>query len=220
MPDVAKIREAKEFLVSEIVAEADREGVPLSEIERKMLYFSETGWTLPDIMQVNEEFDSKYNQKSYETKIERLIRHASKRLRKENPARLQSWAAAIRILKKEDHYILVMFDAAGLKGRSNIDSWRGGVLIAIAIGFLLALRVVERYLGVSVPRVNAYYDSYTINDRLNDYIGYFVVAFIVLVLCGAAYEHFDSKKRLDGIVGRVMAPVSAVILRLFGVKKN
>src|ERR1700685_3367772 len=101
MPDAAKIREAKEFLVSELVAEADREGVPLSEIERKMLYFSETGWTLPDIMQVNEEFDSKYNQKSYETKIERLVRHAAKRLRNENPARLQSWAAAIRLLKKQ-----------------------------------------------------------------------------------------------------------------------
>jgi hypothetical protein len=47
-------REAKEFLVSEIVAEAQRKNVPLSEIERKMLYFSETGWTLPDIMEVNQ----------------------------------------------------------------------------------------------------------------------------------------------------------------------
>jgi hypothetical protein len=219
MPDAAKIREAKEFLVSEIVAEADREGVPLSEIERKMLYFSETGWTLPDIMQVNEEFDSKYNQKTYETKIERLVRHAAKRLRNENPARLQSWAAAIRLLKKQDHYILVMFDAAGLKGRSNVDSWRVGVLVVIVIGFLLALRVVERYLGVWPARVGRF-DSYTVNERLNDYIGYFVVAFIVLFLCGVAYEHFDSKRRLDRILDRVLAPVSAVILRLFGVTKK
>jgi hypothetical protein len=34
--------EAKEFLISRIVTEAQRENVPLSEIERKMLYFSET----------------------------------------------------------------------------------------------------------------------------------------------------------------------------------
>jgi len=42
-------REAKEFLVAKIAEEAQREGVPLSEVERKMLCFSETGWTLPDI---------------------------------------------------------------------------------------------------------------------------------------------------------------------------
>lgn len=36
-------REAKEFLISKIVAEAQLEGIPLSEIERKMLYFSESG---------------------------------------------------------------------------------------------------------------------------------------------------------------------------------
>ncbi|HEX3353709.1 MAG TPA: hypothetical protein VHS34_12870 [Terriglobales bacterium] len=34
-------REAKEFLISEIVAEAQRENAPLSEVERKMLYFTE-----------------------------------------------------------------------------------------------------------------------------------------------------------------------------------
>lgn len=53
-------REAKEFLVSRIVEQARRENTPLSEIERKMLYFSETGWTLPDIMEGNEEFDREY----------------------------------------------------------------------------------------------------------------------------------------------------------------
>lgn len=47
-------REAKEFLISELVAEAQRENVPLSEIERKMLYFTESGWTLPDMMKVSE----------------------------------------------------------------------------------------------------------------------------------------------------------------------
>jgi hypothetical protein len=45
-------REAKEFLISRIVEEAQRENIPLSEIERKMLYFTESGWTLPDIMKL------------------------------------------------------------------------------------------------------------------------------------------------------------------------
>ena len=45
----ANTRSAKEFIVQCIVDEAQREGVPLTETERKMLYFSETHWTLPDI---------------------------------------------------------------------------------------------------------------------------------------------------------------------------
>ena len=62
MKRFADAREAKEYLISGIVAEAQRENVPLSEVERKMLYFSETGWTLPDIMDVNDAFDREYDQ--------------------------------------------------------------------------------------------------------------------------------------------------------------
>ena len=39
-------REAKEFLISRIAEQAQRDGEPLSEIERKELYFSESGWTV------------------------------------------------------------------------------------------------------------------------------------------------------------------------------
>ena len=55
-------REAKEYLAERIVSEAVREGVPLSEIERKMLYFSETDWTLPNILEINAEFERDYDQ--------------------------------------------------------------------------------------------------------------------------------------------------------------
>jgi hypothetical protein len=79
-------REAEEFLVSGIVAEAQRENVPLSEVERKMLYFSETGCTLPDMMEINDAFDRDYDQDIYEKKVAHLIRNAAKRTRKENPA--------------------------------------------------------------------------------------------------------------------------------------
>jgi len=63
------VREAEEFLISRIVEEAQREGIVLSETERKMLYFSETAWTLPDMDTVSDEFDSAYNQRDYEKKI-------------------------------------------------------------------------------------------------------------------------------------------------------
>jgi hypothetical protein len=69
----ASARDAKEFIVSRITTEAQRQGVPLSEIERKMLYFSETEWTLPDMAEVNDAFDREYDQAAYERKIGKII---------------------------------------------------------------------------------------------------------------------------------------------------
>ena len=55
-------REAKESLALRIAEQAQRDHVQLSEVEQKMLYFSETDWTLPDMTEVSEEFDRDYDQ--------------------------------------------------------------------------------------------------------------------------------------------------------------
>jgi hypothetical protein len=112
-------REAKDFLAAQIVDEAQRESVPFSAVERKMLYFSETGWTLPDIMDVHDEFEKSCDQGEYETKAAKLIRGAYKRACKEDPAAYQNWWASIRILDKGDHYLSVMVRAAGLRPRHD-----------------------------------------------------------------------------------------------------
>src|ERR1700726_49604 len=98
-------REAKEFLISELVAEAQRENIPLSEVERKMLYFTESGWTLPDMMEVSEDFDREYDQAKYEQKIAKLVTRADRRIRKSSGDDYDRWWAAIRFLQREDHYI-------------------------------------------------------------------------------------------------------------------
>jgi len=107
-------REAKEFLVSRIVEEARRENVPLSDVERKMLYFSETNWTLPDIASVSAAFDREYDQDKYEEKITGVIRSAAMHDRQQSAELYGEWWDAIRSLKKGDHYILVMIDGAKL----------------------------------------------------------------------------------------------------------
>jgi hypothetical protein len=112
-------REAKEFLISELVAEAQRENVPLSEVERKMLYFTESGWTLPDIMKVSEDFDREYNQDKYEQKLATLVTKADRRIRKGSRDDYDRWWAAIRFLQREDHYITVMIRLAGLRPRGD-----------------------------------------------------------------------------------------------------
>jgi hypothetical protein len=77
-------REAKEFLVAQIVDEAQRENIVLSEPERKMLYFSESGCTLPDISTAADEFDGAYDYRDYERKIAALFRRAAKHSRKKS----------------------------------------------------------------------------------------------------------------------------------------
>jgi hypothetical protein len=127
-------REAKEFLISKIVEEAQCENVPLSEVERKMLYFTESGWMLSDIMDVYEDFDREYDQSKYEKKIAKLVTKADKRIRKGSRDDYDKWWAAIRFLQREDHYISVMIRLAGLRPRG--DQLR---LFATALGIVTCL---------------------------------------------------------------------------------
>jgi hypothetical protein len=128
-------RDALDFLVSRIAAEAESEGSPLSEIERKMLYFSETAPTPPDIMEANGVFDRDYNSDEYEKKIARLIGSTKQRFRKTDKQNLDAWSDAIRSLKKEDYYLLVMINQAGTSVRPRGDLlklWATGILIVLA----------------------------------------------------------------------------------------
>jgi hypothetical protein len=63
----------------EPMSASQREGVAFSDAERKMLYFSETAWTLPDIWDVSDKFDRDYDQDLYERKISGLIKNAVNR---------------------------------------------------------------------------------------------------------------------------------------------
>ena len=144
-------REAKEFLVSKIVEEAQREGIPLSELERKMLYFSETYWTLPDMMNIAEEFDSKYDQNEYEKKITALAKSAVQRWRKESSPEYEMWQSAIRVLQKEDHYILVMASPKNLRSGTRMSPWFKGLLALLIVFFaLMKLMADSPHLPVAV----------------------------------------------------------------------
>jgi hypothetical protein len=113
-------RRAKENLADRIVAEAQREGIALSEVERKMLYFSETGWTLPEMAEVNEEFDRDYDQDAYEQKIGGLV--CSLRARTDrSEEEIAAWDEAVAKLSDGDHYLLVLI-TAGEKSASGLRS--------------------------------------------------------------------------------------------------
>ncbi len=107
-----KAREAKDFLVAQTAEQAALEGVPLSDLEKRMMYFTESGYVPEDPIKLNEEFEAEYDPAEYEVKISRLIHHAYQRLRKENDAARKNWDLAIKCLRRGDHYLLVMWDVS------------------------------------------------------------------------------------------------------------
>jgi hypothetical protein len=103
-------REAKEYLIQQILLQAQRDGVSLSEIEQKMLYFSENYWTLPGMPEISKEFDLHYDQDEFETKIGELVHHIKQELHNDL-SREHQWDKAVRFLSQEDHYLLVLLSA-------------------------------------------------------------------------------------------------------------
>jgi hypothetical protein len=143
-------REAKEYLAERIVAQAKREGNPLTEVERKMLYFSETAWTLPNILEVNAEFERDYDNDEYERKIAGLaqrIRESNKAQGDEDPT---TWDLAVEKLSEGDHYLLVLIDSrlvsAGEPVRPPGDFLRL-ILTALActFGLLILFALYEHF---------------------------------------------------------------------------
>jgi hypothetical protein len=135
------IREAKVFLASRIAEEAEREGIPLTEIERKMLYFSRTGWTLPDMEEVNAEFERDCDRALYEKRVARLIRRLRSRFRSAGREELDIWKRSIRDLRDGDHYVYALIAAAQPRGELT----RLIITALVVIGvMLLALFLASR----------------------------------------------------------------------------
>jgi hypothetical protein len=134
------VRDAKDFLAGKIVEEAARVGVPLTEVERKMLYFSETGWTLPDMREVSSAFDRGYDQGEYEQKISGLATSLQARLDGEQAK--EAWARAIEKLSQGDHYMLVLINPVNTKQRGAKHNLK---VVAIAFA-LFALASLSAWL--------------------------------------------------------------------------
>jgi hypothetical protein len=125
--------DAKQFLVSRIADQAQLEDIPFSEIERKMLFFSEAHASLPDMENVTAEFDQTYNMFDYEQKVSSLLCNVYKRDRRDSLL-AQQWRDAIRTLRWQDHYIKIMLK----RGLASANRKRD-FLIYIAIGGIVVL---------------------------------------------------------------------------------
>ena len=138
--------DAKTFIAERIVAQAEREGVALDELERKNLYFSEQFDAPPDAFDVAQEFEEKHDTAEYEAKIAGLAKRAY-RADGDDTQMHQRWLDAIARIADEDHYILVMLAQAGVLGpvsqRINLKWLVIGVAILGAYRF--AVSAVNRW---------------------------------------------------------------------------
>jgi len=143
------IREAKIFLASRIAEEAELQGFPLADIERKMLYYSDSGWTLEDISTVNDAIARQLDRKEYEKRMASLIRNLRARLRAAGDEEYENWIRAIRVLKqtqeekKETHYILALIAAAQPKG--EVSRLVITALVVIAVLILAVFLASQKY---------------------------------------------------------------------------
>jgi hypothetical protein len=199
-------REAKEFLVLKIVEEGQSEGLPLSEIEQKMLYFSETHWTLPDMNAISDEFDRTGNQDDYEDKVAALVRSAYKRVLRDSNEEYEKWWAAIRLLSKQDHYILVMIRKATLRPRGDQIKLLGtGIAVAGLFICLVFLRIyLEGRYGLDFGR---YIPSRDTREFLWWTTLVSLVALYFLLRC------FLGERRVDDFLAKSLAGLGRIFNR-------
>ena len=140
--------EAKEFVISRIVAEARSLAVSLSETEWQMLYWSEIypPPNIPNLKELAEHFDAECDSDEYEAKIRRLAEAARQR-DSVDAAQAQQWKDALDALSKEDHYVNVMLPGFGSGaavggGQNRVRDIILYLAIAITIVIALAIYVV------------------------------------------------------------------------------
>jgi len=172
-----KTKQAKDFLVQQTAEQATRENIPLSDTEKRIMYFTESDASSCDNpVELNDEFEAQYNTPEYETKISRLLHHAYERLKGEDPERVREWDLAIRRLHRGDHYILVLWDTKPPSEhpvREILKLLGVGMLVAVGICVVIIFQV--KY-NISFDRFRKYLPAPNPRLELFLFLGLFVLA--------------------------------------------
>jgi hypothetical protein len=145
---------AKEFLSSKLSAQAGHDKITLDEIEKSMFVFSESSGDAD--LETQETFDKTYDSNEYESKVTKLLSKAYARDKRTKDGK-REWSDALKALRREDFYGLVMIDQAGIP-RSNDSLWQFELeqlpfeiveIAVLALGFLVVFR--PSVLSLSLP---------------------------------------------------------------------
>ncbi len=114
---------SKQFVIDRILDQSRLERVSLTDIEIRMLNFTEASSGSKDLAAA-EAFERDYNDEEYEAKIANLIRHAYERDRQSGQVGV--WNQALAKLAIRDLYLNVMIDRAriGSDPAGFLGDWR------------------------------------------------------------------------------------------------
>jgi hypothetical protein len=117
------MQSSKQFLIDRILDQAKIEAVLLTNIEIRMLKFTEATSESRDL-EAAEVFERDYNDEEYELKIANLIRHVY--ARDQQSGNKPAWADALANVAGRDLYLNVMIDRAGLNidPLASLKDWR------------------------------------------------------------------------------------------------
>jgi len=152
-----QVREAKDFLARQAVDQARLEGVPLSDLEKRMMYFTETGECPEDPIALNEEFEKEYETAEYERRVKKLLANARRRLKEERSPAVAEWEESLKVLDQTDDYILILCDRSPFARLANPEALPSVLLLAFRLGLLVLaayaawnlLRFLLRISGIS-----------------------------------------------------------------------
>jgi hypothetical protein len=143
-------KQAKDFLVEQAAEQAAIENLPLADIEKRMMYFTESDpASCPDPIALNDEFEAQFDNGEYEAKMSKLLHHARKRLRNDDPERARIWDESVAELLKGDHYILILLDLSGAPvslERPKHDFLKLiGTALLVVVGFAAAGLIAAKF---------------------------------------------------------------------------
>jgi hypothetical protein len=128
-------KQAKDFLAEQVAEQAALDNTPLSDIERRMMYFTESDpKSCSDPHALNDEFEGQQDTAEYEGKMSVLLQHAYQRLKANDPEAKRTWDQAVRELRKGDHYFLVLWDIKRPTQNRTRD-----VAVMVVIGLLVVV---------------------------------------------------------------------------------
>jgi len=142
-----RVNDAKDFLVQQVAEQAQREGVSLSDLEKRMMCFTESEDAVENPIALNEEFEAQYDTAEYQSKIAGLLGRAYNRLKEEGSGEVQTWDEAIAELKKGDHYILVMWAERRIAARPWCFWKTMGASFVLVVVLFVVMAIVDFFKG-------------------------------------------------------------------------
>ena len=194
-------QEAKEFLISNIVAEAQRENIPLSEVERKMLYFTESGWTFPTSCKLTRTSTVSTTKASTSRKSQSLSRKPTSVFARVHETITTDGGLQFVFFEREDHYISVMVRLAGLRPR--------GDQLRLFVTGLAIVSVILMWIFVAI--------KYNIPMPSRGEFGVLVWAVLACLFVAYTFLRFIlGRKRTDDLTSTVLEKFARIWWRVSG----